>query len=85
MSEAITHGEMEALLRSFGFERFEVPNSHRHFSHAASGAELTLPCFPPDRVADPHHWMKVRGALDDYGVLPRDQFFDALRRLSPAA
>jgi hypothetical protein len=85
MSETITHGQLEDLLLSFGFERFEVPNSHRLFTHVETGAELMLPCFPPDRAAHDFHWSKVRGVLDDYNFLARSQFFDRVREYSSAA
>jgi predicted RNA binding protein YcfA (HicA-like mRNA interferase family) len=79
MPEPITYGDLEATLQEFGFEREEVPGSHRTFRHPASGALLLLPCAPLDREAHHFHYGQVRDLLADYGFVPRDKFFEVVR------
>ena len=81
----ITYGQLEDLMLSFGFELTVLPKGHRQFRHPASIAQATLPAYSRDALAHAAHWMGIRGTLDDFGFLPREQFFDALRERSPAA
>ncbi len=82
---AITYGQLEDLLASFGFERKDLASGHHFFQHPGSIARVTLPSAPREKIAHPFHWLGVRGTLDGFGFLPREQFFDALRERSPAA
>src|SRR5205823_11755684 len=70
----VTYGQLEDVLLSFGFQRNDLPNGHHAFQHPASIARVTLPNVSRDRTAHHFHWMSVRGTLDDFGFLPRDQF-----------
>ena len=71
---------------SVGFELIVLPKGFRQFRHSHSIAQVTLPKYAHgEKDARAFHWMSVRGTLDDFGILSRDRFFDAIRERSPAA
>ena len=82
----ITYSQLESLLLSFGFELTIIPKGFRQFRHSRSIAQVTLPKYAHgDKEAHAIHWVAIRGTLDDFGFLPRDRFFDAIRERISAA
>ncbi|MFL5339022.1 MAG: hypothetical protein ACJ8F7_02550 [Gemmataceae bacterium] len=81
MAEAdVTYGDLEDVLLSFGFEKTVTSTGQHLFKRPASDAYVILQPLPRNRPAHHFHWMMVQGTLDDFGFLPRDEFFDAVRK-----
>ncbi len=85
MPDAVSYGDLERTLRSFGFEMMEVPNSHRVFSHPHSEAAVLLPLYDRKKPASQIHYAMVRSTLDAFGFLERDEFDDVVRNHGRAA
>ena len=71
--------KQQNFLLSFGFVRTVTASGHHYFRHPHSEAEVILQALPRERVAHPFHWTLVRGTLDDFNILPREKFFDAVQ------
>ena len=74
----ITYGNLEDVILSFCFENKVTATGQHLFTHPGSEADVILQPLPRDRLAHHSHWMMVQGTLDDFGFLPRREFFDAV-------
>lgn len=68
-----TYADLDAFLRSYGFEMTEKPGSHRQYRHQ-SGALIMYPLAPLTRKAQHFHLAEARIMLDDYGFVPAEDF-----------
>jgi hypothetical protein len=85
MRRAVTYGDLEDTLRSFGFNVKEVPSSHYAFNHPNSKAVVLLPLYERKKPASQIHYAMVRSTLDGFGFLDRDEFDDIVRNHGRAA
>jgi hypothetical protein len=76
MNKAITYGDLWALLRRLGYDcdRLIDDGKHRVCEHAAAGSILALAEYPSDQPVHPQTLYGVRLELDNFGLLPRDEF-----------
>ena len=66
----LTYGQLDKVLRSLGFTRHEFERRGKgvRYEHKETGARITMTLFPKkDRVLM-HHFVMVRGTLNDFGV-----------------
>lgn len=78
-----TYGQLDRVLRGFGFTRreFERRGPGVRYEHKETGAAISLPLFPDqDRVYE-HHYIAVRGMLDNFGVADRSVFEAKLKKV----
>lgn len=83
MTAKVTFGQIHRLLGRLGFVRTPVEGPHVLFEHKPSGALLV---FRPHRLSERVDAMTlsiVQKTLDEYGLLDRDEFEEALRKASP--
>jgi len=85
MGEKITFGDLDAILRSFGFVVTEAPGKHRLYRNAERDAAVMLPYLPFDDVAPYFSWGDVRLTLADWGFIDHGDFFDIVRKHSRVA
>jgi len=85
MASAITYGDLEDTLLSFGFQLSVTPEKYRLFRHPHSEAVVMLPEYRRARAALQTHIVSVRGTLDGFGFLDRDEFDDVVRNHGRAA
>ncbi len=85
MASAITYGDLEDTLLSFGFRMNVTPEKFRLFRHPHSEAIVMLPAYRRDRPAMQTHIVSVRGTLDGFGFLDRREFDDVVRHHGRAA
>lgn len=81
----ITYGQIEDALLALGYNRDEIPGSHKLFTTNDPVATIMLQPMPSDRTAHPVHVAIVRGILDDAGILSRDEFTDFVQHGGPSA
>jgi len=76
MDSTIRYADLWALLRRLGYDCDGVipENRQRVLEHAAAGSYLTLADYPLDQPVHPQTLYGVRLELDNFGLLPRDQF-----------
>jgi hypothetical protein len=85
MVKTIKYGDLEDALLSFGFQLSVTPEKFRLFRHPQSEAVVMLPAYRRDRAALQTHIVSVRGTLDGFGFLNRDEFDDVVRNHGRAA
>jgi hypothetical protein len=87
MPKTITYDNLERALTKLGFTKRRVPVEERvvnYFRHD-SGAELFFKDYQPNQPVESYNLLAARSTLDEYGVLDRDEFDEALRdACSPA-
>ena len=78
----ITYGQLDKVLRSFGFSRrvFESHGKGIRYEHKESGALITLPLFPEEDHVLQHHMIVVRGTLDNFGLAEPSVFEAKVQR-----
>jgi hypothetical protein len=76
MNSKIRYADLWALLRRLGYDcnRLIDGNKHRVCEHVATGSQLTLANYPPDRYVHPQTLYGVRLELDNFGRLSREEF-----------
>ncbi len=79
MNEPITFTSLNQFLHSLSFTERSVPESHILYEHPASGAVIVLRPFERDEEVGPATLGLVRRVLDEFGVLDRRIFDDAIR------
>ena len=73
MSE-ITYGRLDATLRALGFAATVFENDTRIYKHAKTGALVTFPLLPDNKVVLPHHLVGTRMILDAFGIAEPPEF-----------
>jgi hypothetical protein len=79
----VTYGQLDKVLRSFGFARkiFERNGKGVRYEHKVTGARITLPLFPEEDFVLVHHFIQVRGTLDNFGVADPSVFEAKLQKV----
>jgi hypothetical protein len=80
---SLTYGQLDKVLRSLGFTRHEIEKRGKgvRYEHQETGARITMPLFPKkDRVLV-HHFVMVRGTLDDFGIAAPSAFDAKLKKV----
>ena len=79
----ITYGQLDKVLRSFGFTRREIERHGKgvRYDHKETGASVTLPLFPKKDYVMVHHLAIVRTTLEDFGVADRSVFEKKLKKV----
>src|SRR5258708_5786434 len=85
MNKPITYGQLEEALLALGYERTEIPKSHRLFTNGDPVAVVTLPIVPAERPAHPTHVALVRSIVSGAGIMDRDEFDDFVAQTGRAA
>lgn len=80
MNESITFAALDRFLHGLGFTQRSVPESHILYEHPESGAVVVLRPFERDEDVGTTTLGLVRRVLDEFGVMDRRVFDDAIRR-----
>jgi hypothetical protein len=78
----ITYGQLDKVLRSFGFARRpakQAPPGHV-YEHKETGAMVLLPAFAEDDRVYEHHLVAARTELANFGLADTSLFSARLRR-----
>ena len=78
----VTYGQLDKVLRSFGFKRHELdPNGKGiRYDHEKAGTWITLPLFPEEDHVLVHHLNHVRSTLNDFGIAAPSVFEAKLQK-----
>jgi hypothetical protein len=78
----VTYGRLGKVLRSFGFSCtvFEKNGQGLRYEHKTTGAIVPLPKFPEGDYVLMHHFVMVRGTLDNFGVADPSVFEKKLQK-----
>ncbi len=79
MNDPVTFAALDQFLRSLGFTERSVPESHVLFEHPGSGAVVILRPFKRGADVGPTTLGLIRHVLDEFGVMDRRVFDDAIR------
>jgi hypothetical protein len=80
MNKPIAFGQLERALFALGYKLEETPKSHRLYTCANPKALIMLPLMRRNLPIRPFHFMSVRSTLDNFGILPRDEFESFVER-----
>jgi hypothetical protein len=69
---------LKAFLIGLGCQFHSAPDAHVTFKHPASGALIVLHFYRDNEAVSPTDLAIARRVLDEFGVLPRDEFDAAL-------
>ena len=69
----VTYGQLDKVLRTLGFTASVFEKDTRVYKHARTGALVTFPINPDDKLVLPHHIVGTRMILDAFGIAtPRE-------------
>jgi len=77
----VTYGQLDRALRSLGFTCRDIPGKPpvRVYEHAQTGAEVSLPPYPPEDQVLEYHLVTTRIMLDEHGIADPTAFADSLQ------
>jgi hypothetical protein len=81
MKSKVTYGQLDKVLRSFGFDcrLVEKDPPARRYEHEGTGALISVPPFPETDPVYAHHLFAARVILDQFGIAEPEDFDAKLR------
>lgn len=78
----VTYGQLDKVLRSFGFTCHPGTNDPpgRIYQHKKAGAVIMLPAFPESDKVYEHHLVAARVELDNFGIADPKTFDAKLQK-----
>jgi hypothetical protein len=74
MNNALSYGELEAMLRQLGFELVPSSGPETVFENSTFDALIVLPPFSAAEPVRPHHLATVRTLVIEKGIADREGF-----------
>jgi predicted RNA binding protein YcfA (HicA-like mRNA interferase family) len=76
---------VEKLLLELGFQQHPVPGTHLLYEHPEAKVRIALRPYQPTDTVEPIVLAYIRGTLDGWSILERDEFEERLRERSRAS
>ena len=80
-----TFATLESLLLELGFQHQPVTGTHLLYEHPQANVRIALRPYQPDERVGAASLAYVRGTLDAWGIMERDEFEEQLRQRTRAS